>query len=109
MFDLGRVAAGAIAEKYLKTVYGIEIVAFVSSVGRIHLPSFASPPKSLNEDEDAVEDILSAEFVELLQNISREDVDKQPTRCPHTETAERMTKVMIIERDVFIHHSSNPP
>lgn len=36
---IGRVAAGAIAEKYLKIAYGIEIVAFVASVGKIHIPS----------------------------------------------------------------------
>ncbi|CAH1761196.1 4750_t:CDS:2, partial [Entrophospora sp. SA101] len=32
---IGRVAAGAIAEKYLKMVYKIDIVAFVSSVSNI--------------------------------------------------------------------------
>src|SRR5690606_10648029 len=30
---IGRVAAGAVAEKYLKMVHGVEIVAFVTSVG----------------------------------------------------------------------------
>lgn len=34
---IGRVAAGAIAEKYLRLAYGIEIVAFVTSVGAVHL------------------------------------------------------------------------
>ncbi|KAG5519137.1 hypothetical protein PMAC_002225 [Pneumocystis sp. 'macacae'] len=32
-----RVAAGAIADKYLREVCGIEIVAFVSSIGRVHM------------------------------------------------------------------------
>lgn len=91
---IGRVAAGAIAEKYLKLAYGIEIVAFVSSVGKIRLPSTVSPPSQVpSEDDDTVEDALSPEFVHLLKNITREEVDKQPTRCPHAETAERMTKV----------------
>jgi chorismate synthase len=36
---IGRVAAGAIAEKYLKIAYGIEIVAFVASAGKIHIPT----------------------------------------------------------------------
>lgn len=95
-FLLGRVAAGAIAEKYLKLAYGIEIVAFVSSVGKIHLPANVAPPSltPLNNDEtDLAEDALSEEFVALLANITREQVDKHPTKCPHLETAERMTEV----------------
>ena len=90
----GRVAAGAIAEKYLKLAYGIEIVAFVSSVGKVQLPSSISPPSQVPaEDDDTVEDALSPEFVELLKTITREQVDATPTRCPHAETSERMVKV----------------
>ena len=37
---IGRVAAGALAEKYLKEAYGVEIVAFVSSVGKVHIPRY---------------------------------------------------------------------
>ncbi|KAH7884011.1 chorismate synthase [Phlebopus sp. FC_14] len=95
---IGRVAAGAIAETYLKQVYGIEIVAFVSSVGKIHLPSNVAPPSMTpdgDEDNDEVEDALSPEFRQLLATITREEVDKHPTRCPHPETAERMTKRII--------------
>lgn len=94
MESLGRVAAGAIAEKYLKMTYGVEIVAFVSSVGKIRLPSSVSSPSQVsNEDDDAVEDVLTPEFTHLLQNITREEVDKYTTRCPHLETSERMIKV----------------
>ena len=74
--------------------YGIEIVAFVSSVGKVQLPSAVSPPSQVaEEDDDTVEDALSPEFVELLKTVTRETVDAQPTRCPHAETSERMTKV----------------
>ncbi|KZT68790.1 chorismate synthase [Daedalea quercina L-15889] len=90
---IGRVAAGAIAEKYLKMVYGIEIVAFVSSVGKIHMPSSVGPPSQVpSDDDDTVEEALSSEFVELLKTVSREQVDSHPTRCPHPETAERMVQ-----------------
>ena len=92
----GRVAAGAIAERYLKQVYGVEIVAFVSSVGKIHLPANVAPPSMTrdgDEDDDDIDDALSPEFRRLLATITREEVDKHPTRCPHHETAERMTKV----------------
>ncbi|GJE94218.1 chorismate synthase [Phanerochaete sordida] len=93
---IGRVAAGAIAEKYLKAAYGIDIVAFVSSVGKVKLPSVVSPPSQVgSEDDDVVEDALAPEFVELLKTVSREQVDAHPTRCPHPETAERMTKRII--------------
>ncbi|KAH0838710.1 chorismate synthase [Lanmaoa asiatica] len=100
---IGRVAAGAIAEKYLKLVYGIEIVAFVSSVGKIHLPSNVAPPSMTPdgvEDNDDVEDAVSPEFRQLLATVTRAEVDKHPTRCPHTETAERMTKRIIRAKEV---------
>jgi chorismate synthase len=94
---LGRVAAGAIAEKYLKQAHGIEIVAFVSSVGKINLPlSVVIPSHAVteaDEDNDGVEDALSPEFRNLLATVTREEVDKYPTRCPHPETSERMIKV----------------
>lgn len=96
----GRVAAGAVAEKYLKTVHNIDIVAFVSSVGKIHLPSSVAPPSLVpsddNEDNDESEDALSPEFVRLLKTITRDTVDQNEIRCPHPQTAERMAKVCIL-------------
>ena len=90
-------AAGAIAEHYLKQAYGIEIIAFVSSVGKIRLPDSLAPPSLTNlkgdEDEDEAEDALSPSFKKLLATITREEVDKYPTRCPHQETSDRMTQV----------------
>ncbi|KAF8338145.1 chorismate synthase [Cantharellus anzutake] len=92
----GRVAAGAIAEIYLKQAFGVEIVAFVSSVGKIAIPSTESPKiisdKSPCEDEDENEDALTPEFRELLRTITRERVDAHPIRCPHPGTAEKMTQ-----------------
>jgi chorismate synthase len=100
---IGRVAAGAIAEKYLKIAYGIEIIAFVSSVGKVHLPATVAPPSLVPtdgiEDNDDVPDALSAEFRQLLATVTRAGVDKHPTRCPHLETAERMTKRIIRAKD----------
>ncbi|KAF7367416.1 Chorismate synthase [Mycena sanguinolenta] len=82
-----RVAAGAIAEKYLKLAHGIEIVAFVSGVGKVHIPVTAA---SVDEETDDAPEPLSEEFRTLLKNISRDEVDKHTTRCPHPDTAERM-------------------
>ncbi|MCZ7591080.1 MAG: chorismate synthase [Kiritimatiellae bacterium] len=63
---IGRVAAGAIAEKWLRLNYGVEIVAWVSTVGTMDAPDI---------DSDA---------------ITREQVDVTPIRCPHVPTAEKM-------------------
>ena len=78
----GRVAAGAIAEKYLRLAYGVEIVAFVSSVGKIHMPT------SKSEDEDIDEDYLN-----FLSGLTRETVDQNAIRCPDLGTASLMEEV----------------
>jgi chorismate synthase len=96
---IGRVAAGAIAEKYLKIAYGIEIVAFVASVGKVHIPTSVSATASESADPDYAEDALSPEYIKLLQTITREEVDKYPTRCPHQETSEKMTQRIIRAKD----------
>jgi chorismate synthase len=80
-------------------VYGIEIVAFVSSVGKIHLPSSIAPPSLVHldddEENDEAQDALSEDFRQLIATITREEVDKYPTRCPHPETSKRMTEVLL--------------
>ena len=63
---IGRVAAGAIAEKWLRQTYGTEIVAWVSAVGDIEAPE-----------------------VDALR-ISRPEVDAHIVRCPDATTAARM-------------------
>lgn len=63
---IGRVAAGAIAEKWLRENYGTEVVAWVSSVGDIEAPDI---------------DHLT---------ITREEVDSTLVRCPHGPSAEKM-------------------
>ncbi|KAL1996956.1 hypothetical protein VTN49DRAFT_7821 [Thermomyces lanuginosus] len=83
---IGRVAAGAIAEKYLKLAHGVEIVAFVSSVGNEHLfgSNYATNP----------------EFQKLIATIDRQTVDSfAPVRCPNAEASERMTRVIEAHRD----------
>jgi chorismate synthase len=102
------VAAGAIAEKYLRQVYGTEIVCFVSSVGKVHLPFLAPAVSAQNqtngdsngadliggtEADDDAEEQLSDEYMAMLNSITREEVDKRTVRCPHAETAERMEQV----------------
>jgi chorismate synthase len=64
------VAAGAIAEKFLSVDYGIEIVAWVSSVGTV----------------------TASEVDEL--SISRRHVDQTIVRCPNQDDAERMMQAI---------------
>lgn len=88
---IGRVAAGAIAEKYLKLAYGVEIVAFVSSVGPEHLypPTAEHPSPSTNPD-----------FLKLLQSVTRESVDANlPVRCPDEAASRRMEDLIASFRD----------
>jgi len=80
---IGRVAAGAIAEKYLKEAHGVEIVAFVGSVGPVALP--------FTQEED---EVLGKEYLDLVASVTREQVDKEITRCPHPETSKKMEEVI---------------
>ncbi|NQT27825.1 chorismate synthase [candidate division KSB1 bacterium] len=63
---IGRVAAGAIAEKILQSAYGVEIVAWVSSVGTVRADNVN------------------------MQSVARMDVDQNIVRCPDTSTAKSM-------------------
>ncbi len=64
---VGRVAAGAVAERFLQEAYGVEIVAWVQSVGAVAAGDF-----------DAAK-------------LSRADVDMTAVRCPDEKAAEAMT------------------
>jgi chorismate synthase len=61
----GRVAAGAIARKLLAVRWGVEVVAWVTKVGRIAVASD-------------------------VETVTRADVDRTPIRCPDPAAAERM-------------------
>jgi chorismate synthase len=68
---VGRVAAGAVAEKFLADRYGIEIVAWVSAVATIEAPS----PE--------------------IGSIIRKEVDRSAVRCPDSHSAEKMQAAII--------------
>ncbi|OJJ78518.1 chorismate synthase [Aspergillus glaucus CBS 516.65] len=87
---IGRVAAGAIADKYLRLVHNVEIVAFVSSVGREYLnPPTPEHPSGINP-----------EFQQRLKGITRSIVDQfEPVRCPDQEASQRMIRVIERFRD----------
>jgi chorismate synthase len=67
---IGRVAAGAVAEKYLMETLGLRIVAWVSAVGKNDSPW---------PDMDTIE---------------REQVDQNAVRCPDTDAANRMVTLI---------------
>ncbi|SLM36696.1 chorismate synthase [Lasallia pustulata] len=88
---IARVAAGAIAEKCLSLLYGVEIVAFVSSVGTEHLfpPTEIHPTAATNPI-----------FLGLIGSLTRTQVDEfLPVRCPNKEASERMAKTIAEYRD----------
>ncbi len=72
---IGRVAGGAVAEKYLSTRFGVEIVAWVSAVGE--------------EEARQVDEV----------SVSREEVDRSIVRCPDPEAAQRMIDLISKVRD----------
>ncbi|MBU4285374.1 MAG: chorismate synthase [Verrucomicrobia bacterium] len=67
---IGRVVAGAVAEKFLTVKYGVQIVAWVSAVGEREAPD------------------LTGEM------ITRDQVDVAAVRCPHAPTAREMTALI---------------
>jgi len=72
---IGRVAAGAIAEKILANFHDVQIVGWVSSVGGIDAP----------EPE--------------LSSVDRQRVDAVDVRCPDQTAADRMRKEILAARD----------
>ncbi|KAF2258329.1 chorismate synthase-like protein [Lojkania enalia] len=83
---IGRVAAGAIAEKYLREAYGIEIVAFTASIGQ----EFLFPPTPTHPTA-----ATNPEFLKMIQTIDRKTVDNfLPVRCPNKEGSERMEQLV---------------
>lgn len=80
---IGRVAAGAVAEKFLSYM-GVEIVAFVSSVGDVSMDRRSS----------------SEEFMKILDTITRDEVDAAgPIRCPDGRIRDEMVKIVEKFRD----------
>lgn len=88
---IGRVAAGAIAEKYLSVAHGVEIVSFVTSVGDEHLfPPTATHPTAATNPL----------YLDLLSHITREKVDSfLPVRCPDAGASARMAEKIAKYRD----------
>merc|ERR1712230_214519 len=83
---IGRVAAGAIADKYLREAWGVEIVAFTSTVGpeKLFPPTLEHPTPSTNPA-----------FLDLISKITRDGVDEfLPVRCPDMGTCKRMEEVI---------------
>ena len=100
---IGRVASGAIAEHYLKKAYGIEIVAFVSSVGPIcisdgleHDIDYQNVPNTNHVPKPSQKTL---DYYKLLDTVTKDDVDADITRCPHKDTSEAMKDLIKRTRD----------
>lgn len=76
---IGRVAAGAVAEIFMRQACDLEIVAFVSQIGSVKMNRDTQDPN----------------FHKLLQTITRDQVDAcGPVRCPDSKLAPLMVKVI---------------
>jgi chorismate synthase len=73
---IGRVAAGAAAEIFLREKYGVDIVAFASSIGDINAP-----------------------IINDFTRLTRGTVDKNPVRCLDEQSAESMEELIKAVRD----------
>ncbi len=82
---IGRVAAGAVAEKWLRQEFGVEIVAWVSAAGCVPAPE-PSPALKTETEADAIA-------------ITREQVDQNPVRCPDPKAAEAMTAEILAAKE----------
>ncbi|PHH67147.1 hypothetical protein CDD81_2916 [Ophiocordyceps australis] len=92
---IARVAAGAVADKWLRQTYGVEIVAFVSSVGSIKL----FPESHGEHGADALSS--NADFLSLAHSITRTKVDQfLPVRCPDAAAAAAMETRIAELRDL---------
>ena len=67
---VGRVASGAIAQKLLRERFGVDLVAWVSTVGDVDAP------------------------VPDLPALTRADVDRVPVRCPDSKAAADMSSII---------------
>ena len=72
---IGRVAAGAIADKILREKWGVEIVAYVSAVGNVIAPPLPA------------------------DDLARTNVDSQVVRCPDKAAAAKMESLIATVRD----------
>ena len=72
---IGRVAAGAVAEKVLRERWGVEIIAWVSSVGEVEAAAIDT------------------------HRVTRAQVDANPVRCPDAAAAEQMTALVRAVRE----------
>lgn len=102
---IGRVAAGAIAEKYLSLTHNVSTVAFVASVGEVSMDGIEIPfdsPSLKNaanyESLEYKQELKSymekwERWWDLLNTVTREEVDKNEVRCPDQEAAAKMRQV----------------
>jgi chorismate synthase len=93
---VGRVAAGAIAEKILRTGAGIEITAWVRRIGTIEaglaeLECLGSAARETNPALRALPSVQPRQGTPLSPlRLTREMIDATPVRCPDLEAAALM-------------------
>jgi len=74
---LARVAAGAVAKKYLFEKFGTECISYVEQVGNICIPQ----PHLWGEGDK-------------LEKVTKQAIEKSIVRCPDKSTADKMIKLI---------------
>ncbi|KAJ3106117.1 hypothetical protein HK100_003780, partial [Physocladia obscura] len=98
---IGRVAASAVAEKYLTQVHGIEIVAFVCSVGSVSMIPFDDVSGLFPDDPKKEKEWMDTwtGWWKTLKSVTRLDVDASDVRCPDAKSAQRMRERIVKAKD----------
>ncbi|KAJ1562718.1 hypothetical protein HK096_004731, partial [Nowakowskiella sp. JEL0078] len=94
---IGRVAAAAVAEKFLHLAYGIEIVGFVCSIGQVTMD-----PITPFHDPNQTQEIWKSRWTQwwhTLKTVTRAQVDANEVRCPDDITAQKMRNRIVEAKD----------
>lgn len=96
---IARVAAGAIAKKFLKEKLGVEFLAYTESVGEIKMDynSFYRNNRdaTLNNSSSLTREQLDASTQDdFINRITSSQIEANIVRCPDPETAEKMIKLI---------------
>lgn len=99
---IGRVCAAAIAEKYLRKAHNIEVVAFVESVCKQNINIAPVFPDDMNDENIAAWGEKCTKFWKFLNEITREEVDRNEVRCPDNEVAARIKERILKAKEQHV-------
>jgi len=102
---IGRVASGAIAEKWLRETFGTEIVCFVSAIGDVEMPEREIMKEWTRKDVD------ERGKLQLVRGIARDPIHGGDVRGQWTKVDDNEAQAKLDARDekLFLESSRNLP